>query len=90
MMLFDPEVGLSIKGGNVTGRQGEGKEIKRDNECISETNKENKFEECHIIPGVRPEKGHLASEVKMANEIVCDHAWDKPYPTFLHPILNGT
>jgi hypothetical protein len=36
MMLFDPEVGLSIKGGNVTGRQGEGKEIMRDNEGDNE------------------------------------------------------
>jgi hypothetical protein len=33
MMLFDPEVGPSIKGGNVAGRQGEGREIMRDNEC---------------------------------------------------------
>jgi hypothetical protein len=27
MMLFDPEVGPSIKGGNVAGRQGERREI---------------------------------------------------------------
>jgi hypothetical protein len=33
-MLFDPEVGLSIKRGNVAGRQGGGREI---NECYSET-----------------------------------------------------
>jgi hypothetical protein len=37
MMLFDPEVSPSIKGENVTGRQGGGREI---NECYSET-KEN-------------------------------------------------
>jgi hypothetical protein len=37
MMLFDPEVSLSIKGENVAGRQGWGREI---NECYSET-KEN-------------------------------------------------
>jgi hypothetical protein len=37
MMLFDPEVGLSIKVGNVTGKQGGAREI---NECYSET-KEN-------------------------------------------------
>jgi hypothetical protein len=30
MMLFDPEVGLSIKGGNVAGRQGGGMEIIND------------------------------------------------------------
>jgi hypothetical protein len=35
-MLFDPEVGMSIKGGNVVGRQGGGREI---NECYSETKK---------------------------------------------------
>jgi hypothetical protein len=68
MMLFDPEVGLSIKAGNVAGRQGEGREI---NECYSKT-KEN----------WRPEEGHLAPEVKTANEIACDYVWDKllPYP----------
>jgi hypothetical protein len=38
------------------------------------------FEECQIAPGVRPEKGHLAPEVKIANEIVCEHVWDKLYP----------
>jgi hypothetical protein len=27
MMLFDQEMGLSIKGGNVAGRQGGGREI---------------------------------------------------------------
>jgi hypothetical protein len=32
MMLFDPEVGLSIKGRNVAGRQGGGREIMTDNE----------------------------------------------------------
>jgi hypothetical protein len=37
MMLFDPEVGLSIKAGNVAGRQGGGREI---SECYSNT-KEN-------------------------------------------------
>jgi hypothetical protein len=31
MVLFDPEVG-SIKGGNVAGRQGGGREIMTDNE----------------------------------------------------------
>jgi hypothetical protein len=29
---------------------------------------------------VRPESSHLAQEVKMANEIACDHVWDKLYP----------
>jgi hypothetical protein len=32
MVLFDPEVGLSIKGRNVAGRQGGGREIMTDNE----------------------------------------------------------
>jgi hypothetical protein len=52
----------------VAGRQGEGREI---NECYSKT-KEN----------WRPEEGHLAPEVKTANEIACDYVWDKllPYP----------
>jgi hypothetical protein len=56
--------------------------VKRDNECNRETNrkKKNRFEECHIAPGVRPGKGHLTPEVKMANEIVYDHVWDKLYP----------
>jgi hypothetical protein len=38
MMLFDPEVGSSIKGGNVGARQRGGKEI---SECYSKT-KENR------------------------------------------------
>jgi hypothetical protein len=50
----------------------------RDNECNSKTNRQNnRFEECHRAPGMRPEKGHLTPEVKIANEIVCDHGWDK-------------
>jgi hypothetical protein len=44
MMLFDPEVGPSIKGGNVAGRQAE-EEI---NECQSET-KEN--QSWGMLPG---------------------------------------
>jgi hypothetical protein len=32
MMLFDPEVDLSIRVGDVAGRQGGGREIMRDNE----------------------------------------------------------
>jgi hypothetical protein len=41
MMLFDPEEGPNIKGGNVAGRQGGGREkmIMRNNECYSETQK---------------------------------------------------
>jgi hypothetical protein len=68
----------------VAERQTGGREIMRDNEgdeCNSET-KTKGFEECHVAPGVRPEKGHLAPEVNMANEIVCDHVWDKLYPHF--------
>jgi hypothetical protein len=56
------------------------REIMRDNECNSETNKKNGFEECQVTPGVRPEKGHPSPEVKIANEIICDHVWDKRYP----------
>jgi hypothetical protein len=39
----------------------------------------------------RPEEGHLAPEVKTANEITCDYVWDKlyPLPPFLSPALNG-
>jgi hypothetical protein len=36
MMLFDPEVGPSMKGGSVAGRQGGGRET---NECFSEAKK---------------------------------------------------
>jgi hypothetical protein len=32
VMLFDPEIGPSIKVGNVAGRQGRRREIMRDNE----------------------------------------------------------
>jgi hypothetical protein len=40
------------------------------------------FEKCHIAPGGKLEKGHLALDVKMTNEIICDHLWDKLYPPF--------
>jgi hypothetical protein len=77
-----------IGGEPVAGRQGGGREIMRENKCNSETTTTKKkknpgFEECHIAPRVRPEKGHLVPEVQMANEIVCDHVWDKLYPPFL-------
>jgi hypothetical protein len=39
-----------------------------------------------MSPEVRPEKGHLTPEVKMANETVCDHGWDKLYPHFCNPL----
>jgi hypothetical protein len=42
----------------------------RDNECSRQTNR---FEECQVAPGARPEKGHLAPEVKIASERICDH-----------------
>jgi hypothetical protein len=41
----------------------------------------NRFEECQVASGARSEKGHLTPEIKIANEIVCDHnVWDKLYP----------
>jgi hypothetical protein len=49
------------------------REIMRDNECNikTEQNNINRFEECQVAPGMRPEKGHLVPEVKIANEIIC-------------------
>jgi hypothetical protein len=35
-----------------------------------------------MSPGMRPEKGLLTPEIKMANEIAGDHVWDKLYPLF--------
>jgi hypothetical protein len=78
MMLFDPKVGLSIKEGNVSGRQGRGIEI------MSATVKQRKKQIGGMLPGVRPEKGHLALEVIVANDIACDHVWDKLYPPPSH------
>jgi hypothetical protein len=52
----------------------------RDNDCNSE---KNGCEECQSTPGVRPEKGHLAPEFKMASELVCNHVLDKLHPPFL-------
>jgi pyridoxine 5'-phosphate synthase PdxJ len=51
----------------------------RDNECYSETKKNWIW---GMSPEVRPEKGRLIPEVKVANEITCDHGWDKQYPHF--------
>jgi hypothetical protein len=74
-MLFDPEVGPSIKGENVAGRWGG-----RGREIMNATVKQRKtgLGECYL----ETEKGHLAPEVKTANEIACDYVWDKLYPTF--------
>jgi hypothetical protein len=89
MMLFDPEVGPSIKGRNVAGRQGGGRKIRQTmREIMSTTVKQQqqqktRFEECQVAPGARPEECHLTPEVKVANKIVCDHVWDKLYPPFL-------
>jgi hypothetical protein len=48
---------------------------------VKQTNKQkNGFEECYVVPGVKPEKDNFVPEVKMANEIACDHVWDKLYP----------
>jgi hypothetical protein len=33
----------------------------------------NRFEECQVAPGVRPENDHLTLEAKIAHEIICDH-----------------
>jgi hypothetical protein len=34
-----------------------------------------------MSPRMRPEKGHLDLEVKVANEIARDHVWNKLHPT---------
>jgi hypothetical protein len=44
---------------------------------VRQTKKETGFEECHVATGARPEKVHLTPEVKIANDIICDHIWDK-------------
>jgi hypothetical protein len=73
----------------VAGRQGGGSEIRDnegDNEYNNETNKQtkNRFEEYQVAPGVRPEKGHLAPQFKIANEIICDHYGSScTFPPFL-------
>jgi hypothetical protein len=55
------------------------REIRRDNECSSETNKKPGFEECHSAPGMRPEKGHLAPEVQMVNVTVYGTSCTPPF-----------
>jgi hypothetical protein len=52
----------------------------KDNECYSETKKKQIW---GMSPGVRTEKDHLNLEVKVANEIACDHVWEKLYSPFL-------
>jgi hypothetical protein len=58
------------------GKEGE------ERQWVQHQNKKNGFGECHVAPGVRPEKDYLAPEVKMTSEIVCDHVWDKLSPPF--------
>jgi hypothetical protein len=57
----------------------EGREGKGDNEG----NSERKKQIWGRSSGVRPDKGHLIPEVKIANEIICEHVWDKLYLPFL-------
>jgi hypothetical protein len=52
------------------------------NATVKQTNKNSGFEECQLAPGTRPKKGHLTPVVKIANEIICDHVWDKLHPHF--------
>jgi hypothetical protein len=54
----------------VAGRQGGGRET------LSATVKQ-KLELGNVT--WRPEEGHLAPEVKAANEIACDYVWDQLY-----------
>jgi hypothetical protein len=63
---------VSLKIDFVAGRQGGGRET---NECYSETKKNWNW-------GItwRPEKCHLAPEVKTSNEMTCDYVWDQLYP----------
>jgi hypothetical protein len=62
-------------------KEGKGRDHEGDNECYSKANKQRKkgFEECQVAPEARPQKGHLALEVKIGNEIICDYLWDKLY-----------
>jgi hypothetical protein len=62
---------------HLKGRMQERREGKGDNECYRETKKNQSW---RMLPGMRPEKGHLAPLVKVANEIACDHVWDSPPP----------
>jgi hypothetical protein len=48
-------------------------------ECYIETKKNQIW---GLSPGVIPEKGLITPELKVANEIACDHVWDKLYPPF--------
>jgi hypothetical protein len=50
---------------------------------VKQTKKKIGFEEFQVAPGLRPEKGHLTPEVKIANKIICDCVWDKMYPPSL-------
>jgi hypothetical protein len=50
---------------------------------VKTNQKKTGFEEFKIAPGVRPKKVPPSPEVKMANEIVFDHVWDKLNPSFL-------
>jgi hypothetical protein len=72
MMLFDPEVGLSIKEGNVAGRQ------KGEEKLMSAIVKQRKtgVGECYLEARERSPR----TEVNTANEITCDYVWDKMYP----------
>jgi hypothetical protein len=68
MLLTQKWVWASKRGMWQEGREGKG-----DNECYSETKKNQAW---GMLLGARPEKGHLTPEVKVANKITCDYVWD--------------
>jgi hypothetical protein len=69
--------------------QGGGRELMRDSATVKQ--KKTGFEECQVAPGVRPEQGHLALEVKMANgklypspiSVTCSKWYIRKAPLFL-------
>jgi hypothetical protein len=42
------------------------------NATVKQTNKKTRFDDCQVAPGMRAEI-YLTPEVKIANEIICDH-----------------
>jgi hypothetical protein len=53
--------------------------------CVTVKQQQQKtgFEGYQVVPRARLEKGHLAPEVKMPNEVVCDHDGISSTPPFL-------
>jgi hypothetical protein len=76
-MLFDPKVGLSVKGRIWQ----EGREGEREQQMPQWNEGKPELELGNVTWS--PKKGHLTPKFKVVKETACDYVWDKLHPPLL-------